>query len=165
MSSQLYNKKQYTRLKSGILKCIKHINNFRNNKQKILGRKNDILKVIKIYKFYKKKYKSTNTKETASDIANTNKPQIIEKKGYQFIVINGMYHKLTKKTYTEKDMDNWCEGRQNASSKMKQIHALKKEKQQQLETEKDKEVEVIYNREFNMYPQELRELIRNTNNF
>jgi hypothetical protein len=186
MSSQLYNKKQYKQLKFNILKCIKYINNLRNNKQRILGRKNDILSVIKIYKFYKKYCKLTNTntllqkviasdiantnantllrkvnpKEIASDIANT--PQIIKKHGYQFIIINGMYHKLTKKTYTEKDMNAWYEGRLNASNKMKEIHALNREKFRNLASKRDKEIDIIYNREYTSYPQELREMMQNT---
>ena len=148
-------------MKSQILKCIKHINNQRQLKLRILGRKDDILKIMKIYTFYKKynSHKSSKSSEshTSEKKNNNTRPQIINKNGYRFILIDNKYFKLTKKNYTEQDMDNWCNSRLNVSKKMK-------ERRQRAACEKNEEVNKIYTRECNRYPIELRNLLLNIDN-
>ena len=153
-------KNEYRSLKGQVLKCLRHINTIRDNKYRISGKKIVILKIIKLYKFYKRitLLKKRNTKTLLEKVNNT---QVIEKNGYKFINIDGKLYKLTKKSYTEDDINNWCNGRKSASDKMKQNHLLKKEEQKKNEETKEEAVTNIYNRECSLYPDELRILIQN----
>ena len=153
-------KNEYRSLKGQVLKCLRHINTIRDNKYRISGKKIVILKIIKLYKFYKRitLLKKKNTKTLLGKVNNT---QVIEKNGYKFINIDGKLYKLTKKSYTEDDINKWCNGRKSASDKMKQNHMLKREEQQKNEETKEEAVTNIYNRECSLYPDELRILIQN----
>ena len=153
-------KNEYRSLKGQVLKCLRHINTIRDNKYRISGKKLVIVKIIKLYKFYKRitLLKKKNTKTLLGTVNNT---QVIEKNGYKFINIDGKLYKLTKKSYTEDDINNWCNGRKSASDKMKQNHMLKKEEQKKNEETKEEAVTNIYNRECSLYPDELRILIQN----
>ena len=162
-------KNEYRSLKGQVLKCLRHINTIRDNKYRISGKKIVILKIIKLYKFYKRitllKKKNTKTLlgkvNTKILLGKVNNTQVIEKNGYKFINIDGKLYKLTKKSYTEDDINNWCNGRKSASDKMKQNHLLKKEEQKKNEETKEEAVTNIYNRECSLYPDELRILIQN----
>lgn len=84
--------------------------------------------------------------------------QIIIKDGYKFILLDGLYYKLTKKSYTKEEIEKWCSGRQNASSKMKVYHKEKKIQREKDEKEKITQTNAIFNREISNYPKELQEL-------
>jgi hypothetical protein len=125
-----------------------------------LGRKHDIVRIIKIYKFYKSvgfRHKLQN-KLSSKKHNKSDTPKIIVNGDYQFILLNGLYHKLTKKSYTPTDMHKWNVGRQHASTQMKKYHKIKKKKCQEIAEDKQNRTNAIYNRELANYPEELREL-------
>ena len=85
--------------------------------------------------------------------------QIIIKDGYKFILLDGLYYKLTKKSYTKEEIEKRCSGRQNASSKMKVYHKEKKIQREKDEKEKITQTNAIFNREISNYPEDLQKLL------
>lgn len=159
-------------LKKSVLKCIRNINIQRKSTTKyprISGITSNIMKFIKIYNFYKTVNFRTNVKkQLKKSIINTfaktsvntqNISKISEVDGYKFILIDGKYYKITKKAYTSKDMQKWCNGRKEASTKMKIYHKNKRDKNKNLEKMKEKKTSEIYDRELSKLPSDLQQLI------
>ena len=170
MATDAFARKKYSALKRSALKCFRVINKERESmsQPRILGRKMDVINTIILYKFYKTANFKMNLKKRQIKCTKMNQKDekmdkmsmtIIEKSGFQFILIDGSYHKLTKKSYTSDEMDKWCNGRQNASAKMKQYQEKKKEERRESEEEKKRGMDNIYNREIDSYPPSLRMLI------
>jgi hypothetical protein len=84
--------------------------------------------------------------------------KIVVKYGYKFILLDGLYYKLTKKSYMKEEIERWCTGRKNASSKMKIYHKEKKIEREKKEKNQIAKTNAIYNREISAYPKELQEL-------
>ena len=84
--------------------------------------------------------------------------KIVIKDGYKFILLDGLYYKLTKKSYSKEEIEQWCAGRKNASSKMKTYHKEKKARREKKEEDQVTKTDAIYNREISKYPRYLREL-------
>jgi len=120
---------------------------------------------LKIYNFYKasffrrslekQKQKQNQNRQTNTP---TNMPKIVEKGGYKFILLDGLYYKLTKKSYSQEEIEKWCAGRESASSKMKMYHKEKKTEREKKAEDQEIELNAIYNREISNYPTELQEL-------
>lgn len=95
--------------------------------------------------------KRTGEKTETSD-------KIVVKDGYKFILLDGLYYKLTKKSYSKEEIEQWCVGRKNASSKMKTYHKEKKAQREKEEEDHVAKTDAIYNREISKYPEGLRKL-------
>lgn len=159
-------------MKLSATKCITRINLKRrmNNLQTIPNSSTNILKLLKLYKFYKvvqfrmnlrkqiqqRKNNGSNRRDEPPEEKETNK--IVIKDGYKFILLDGSYYKLTKKSYSKEEIERWCTGRKNASSKMKIYHKEKKIERGKKEKEQIVKMNAIYNREISTYPKDLREL-------
>lgn len=125
-----------------------------------------------MYNFYKTVHFRLNLKKQMQQKTKTNtqrkrrdeppeekeSKKIVIKDGYKFILLDGLYYKLTKKSYTKEEMERWCTGRKNASSKMKTYHKEKKEQREKKEEDQVTKTDAIYNREIATYPKELQEL-------
>jgi hypothetical protein len=159
-------------MKISASRCITRLNIERRISRipRILNSSTNISKVLQIYNFYKTAYFRLNLKKKMQQKtrvqhkrtgdkseAETSK-KIIIKNGYKFILLNGMYYKLTKKSYSEDGIERWCTGRKNASSKMKIYHKEKNIERRKKENDQIVKTNAIYNREISMYPEELREL-------
>ena len=158
------------KMKLSSSKCITRLNLKRrsNNQMRISNTSTNILKLLKIYKFYKITQFRLNLKKQmrrqahGRQIDEKVKPMsenIITKGGYKFVILNGLHYKLTKKSYSEEEIEKWCAGRKSASSKMKTYHKEKKIRRKQKEKDQVIETEAIYNREISLYPEELQELL------
>ena len=159
-------------MKLSATRCITRINLKRrmNHLQTIPNSSTNILKLLKIYKFYKvaqfrmnlrkqiqqRKNHGSNRRDEPPEEKETNK--IVIKDGYKFILLDGSYYKLTKKSYSKEEMERWCTGRKNASSKMKIYHKEKKVERGKKEKDQVTKTDAIYNREISKYPKDLREL-------
>ena len=82
--------------------------------------------------------------------------KIVIKDGYKFILLDGLYYKLTKKSYSKEEIEQWCAGRKNASSKMKTYHKEKKAHREKKEEDQVAKTNAIYNREISKYRKDLR---------
>ena len=173
MSIHKLQKSRLRELKLSVLKSLRKINsNRRNNREpRIMGTTTDIVNIIKLYKFYKsfvfrqrfekslqQKSKDKDRDKDEDTKQPTGKSEIIEKDGFQFIMLNGTFHKITKKAYTKEEMQKWCNGRKSASIKMKKYHIEKKKELKELEKIKLQKTNEIYNRELANLPEHLRDL-------
>ena len=159
-------------MKVSATRCITRINLKRrmNHLQTIPNSSTNILKLLKIYNFYKvtqfrmnlrkqiqqRKNHGSNKRDEPPEEKETNK--IVIKDGYKFILLDGLYYKLTKKSYSKEEIERWCTGRKNASSKMKTYHKEKKAQREKNEADQVTKTNAIYNRELSKYPKDLREL-------
>jgi len=123
-------------------------------KKSILGRKNDIHKIIKIYNFYKSALNRRKAKKKLT-------PNIIEIEGFMFVLINGLYHKVTKKKYTIKEIHEWSKYRKTVNDNIRKHHETRKKEKKVDQTEKEKRISQIYNQAIKAYPEPLRLLIGN----
>ena len=172
MNVSKYQKNRRKELRKSILKCIRNINIQRqttNKYSRISGITNNISKFIKIYNFYKTINFRTNIKKqlkkkSGKMIRKTiqkkqNISKILEVDGYKFILMDGKYYKITKKAYTPKEMQKWCNGRKEASKKMKIYHKHRRIENKKLEKTKAKKTSEIYDRELSKLPSDLQKLI------
>jgi hypothetical protein len=171
MNVSKYQKNRQKQLKKSILKCIRNINIQRQHTEypRIPGITLNILKFIKIYNFYKtinfrtnikNQFKKNSNKTTGKTIEKSqNVSNILEVDGYKFILMDGKYYKITKKAYTPKEMQKWCNGRKEASKKMKIYHKNKRTENENLEKIKATKTSEIYDRELSKLPSDLQQLI------
>lgn len=159
-------------MKLSVTKCITNMNLERrlNRQPRIPNYSTNILKLLKIYKFYKvvqfrmnlKKRMQQRTSPQRKRMDEHSKEEVPEKivvkDGYKFILLDGLYYKLTKKSYTKEEIERWCTGRKNASSKMKIYHKEKKIERGKKEKDQIVQTNAIYKREISAYPEDLREL-------
>ena len=100
----------------------------------------------------------TQTQRKRSDEKAEASEKIVIKDGYKFILLDGLYYKLTKKSYSKEEIEQWCAGRKNASSKMKTYHKEKKVQREKEEEDQVAKTNAIYNREISKYPKDLRKI-------
>lgn len=174
-----YQKNRLKELKKSVLKCIRNINIQRQmtttKHPRILGITNNIIKFIKIYNFYKTINFRTNVKKLLKKKSdkmirktvkkNQTASNILEVNGYKFILMDGKYYKITKKAYTPKEMQKWCNSRKEASKKMKIYHKNKQIENKNLEKTKVKRTSEIYDRELSKLPSDLQKLISSSSLF
>lgn len=161
-------------MKVSATRCITRLNLERrfSHTPRISNSSTNITKLLRIYNFYKtvhfrlnlKKQMQQKTKTKTQRKRTGDKPEadapekIVIKDGYKFILLDGLYYKLTKKSYSKEEIEQWCTGRKNASSKMKTYHKEKKEQREKKEEDQVTKTDAIYNREISKYPKDLREL-------
>lgn len=153
-------------MKLSASRCITRINLKRrvNNLQTIPKYSINILKLLRIYNFYKVVQFRMNLRKHMQQRTTLRRKQmdeptkIVSKDGYKFILLDGLYYKLTKKSYSKEEIEQWCVGRKNASSKMKIYHKEKKIEREKTEKDQIVKTNAIYNREISTYPEDLREL-------
>lgn len=164
--------KMSRQMKLSAMRCITRINLKRrmNHLQTIPNYSTNVLKLLRIYKFYKatqfrmnlrkqiqqRKAHGRNRRDEPPEEKESKK--IVIKDGYKFILLDGLYYKLTKKSYTKEEIERWCTGRKNASSKMKIYHKEKKIERGKKEKDQIAKTNAIYDREISTYPKGLREL-------
>lgn len=160
------------KIKLSVTKCITKINLERrlNRQPRIPNYSTNILKLLKIYKFYKvvqfrmnlrkliQQRTTLRRKRMDEPSEEKESKKIVIKDGYKFILLDGLYYKLTKKSYSKEEIERWCTGRKNASSKMKIYHKEKKIERGKKEKDQIAKTNAIYNREISTYPEDLREL-------
>jgi hypothetical protein len=156
-------------MKISAARCIRQLNieRFTKKLSRISGSSKNIVNLLKIYNFYKasffrrslkkqkQKQKQNQNRQTNTP---TNMPKIVAKGGYKFILLDGLYYKLTKKSYSQEEIEKWCAGRESASSKMKMYHKEKKTEREKKENDQATKTNAIYKREILNYPEALREL-------
>ena len=91
-----------------------------NHLQTIPNYSTNVLKLLRIYKFYKvaqfrmnliNRYnKGKLTVATGEMNPQKKNKKIVIKDGYKFILLDGLYYKLTKKSYTKEEIERWCTG-------------------------------------------------------
>ena len=126
--------KMSRQMKLSATRCITRINLKRrvNNLQTIPNYSTNVLKLLRIYNFYKVAQFRMNLRKQIQQRTTLRRKRmdepkkIVTKDGYKFILLDGLYYKLTKKSYTKEEIERWCTGRKNASSKMKIYHKEKK---------------------------------------
>jgi hypothetical protein len=159
-------------MKVSATRCITRLNLERrfSGYPRISNSSTNISKLLGIYNFYKvtqfrmnlrkqiqqRKNHGSNRGDEPPEEKETNK--IVIKDGYKFILLDGLYYKLTKKSYSKEEIEQWCAGRKNASSKMKTYHKEKKARREKKEEDQVTKTDAIYNREISKYPKYLREL-------
>ena len=154
-------------MKISAARCIRQLNieRFTKKLSRISGSSKNIVNLLKIYNFYKASFfrrslEKQKQKQKQNRQTNTpaNMPKLVEKGGYKFILLDGLYYKLTKKSYSQEEIEKWCAGRESASSKMKMYHKEKKIEREKKENDQATKTNAIYKREISNYPEALREL-------